>query len=170
MKSLQELEPLAGYAPDEDVPLGGYVALMGLFTAIAGTAVAGALRSGRGIPRRVPFGDIAVIGIATHKLARIIAKDKVASPLRAPLTRRQEASGMGEVAEEVRVTGMKKAVADLVLCPYCLSAWFAMGMFSGYLYSPAGVRLLASTFTAVSVSDFLQIGYKAAYNRMERPA
>lgn len=166
MKTLKDLPALADYAPDRQVPLRGYLGLMGLFGAIAGTAVAGAVRSGRGIPPRVPLGDIALIGIATHKLARTLAKDKVTAPLRAPLTRLQEPAGMGEVEEEVRVSGVKRAVGDLVLCPYCLSAWLAMGMFSGYLYSPAAVRLLASTFTAVSLSDFLQIAYKAAQNRM----
>jgi hypothetical protein len=166
MTTLQETPPLAGYAPDREVPLGGYAALMTLFGTIAGGAVAGAVRSGRGIPSRVPFRDIALIGIATHKLARTLAKDKVTAPLRAPLTRLQDSAGMGEVKEEVRVTGVKRALGDLVLCPYCLSAWFAMGLFSGYLYSPAAVRLIASTFTAISISDFLQIGYKAAQNRM----
>lgn len=166
MRVLRDARPLAGYAPDREVPLGGYLSLLGLFTAIAGSAVAGAVKGGRGIPQRVPFGDVALIGIATHKLARTLSKDKVTAPLRAPLTRLQDSEGMGEVEEEVRASGMRRAVGDLVLCPYCLSAWFAMGLFSGYLYSPAGVRLLASTFTAISVSDFLQIAYKAAQNRM----
>lgn len=166
MTTLQEAPPLAGYAPDEEVPLGGYLALMTTFGAVAGAAVLGAVRSGRGIPRRVPLADIALIGVATFKLSRTLAKDKVTAPLRAPLTERQGSSGAGEVEERVRVSGAKRALGDLVLCPYCLSAWFAMALFSGYLYSPAAVRLIASTFTSISISDFLQVGYKAAQNRM----
>jgi hypothetical protein len=33
------------------------------------------------------------------------------------------------------------------------------------VYAPRTTRLVASTFTALTISDFLQIGYKAAEDR-----
>ena len=35
----------------------------------------------------------------------------------------------------------------------------------GLIYAPRTTRVLASTFTALTISDFLQIAYKAAEER-----
>ena len=46
------------------------------------------------------------------------------SPLRAPFTRFEGASGHAEVAEEVREHGgVKHAVGELLTCPFCLAQW-----------------------------------------------
>ena len=38
-------------------------------------------------------------------------------------------------------------------------------MHVGLIYAPRTTRVLASTFTALTISDFLQIAYKAAEER-----
>ena len=48
------------------------------------------------------------------------------------------------------------------MCPYCLGLWTTAGFNLGLLWAPRTTRLLASTFTALTISDFLQIAYKAA--------
>jgi hypothetical protein len=35
------------------------------------------------LPEKINFADLLLLGVATHKLSRIIAKDRVTSPLRA---------------------------------------------------------------------------------------
>ena len=64
-------------------------------------------------------GDLLLVGIATHKLSRLLAKDKVTSFIRAPFTRYQEPSGQGEVEEEPYGHGLHLAVGELLVCPYC---------------------------------------------------
>src|SRR3954462_3843991 len=96
----------AGYAPGEARPLGGYPAL----TAAFGSALTGALvalrAAGRG-PDGLRATDIVRGGIATHKLSRLIAKDRVTSFLRAPIGRSEDRAGHGELSGEARGGGLR---------------------------------------------------------------
>jgi hypothetical protein len=69
----------AHYAPSEERPLRSYAILSGTYgTAFAGSLVALRAR-GHELPERITAGDVLLIGVATHKLSRLIAKDKVTS-------------------------------------------------------------------------------------------
>ena len=84
------------YAHGHDRPLLGYLTLSstyGLGALALGLAVR---RRGEG---RVSTRDLALITVATHRLNRTLAKDAVASPLRAPFTRY---SGPGLPSEATR--------------------------------------------------------------------
>jgi hypothetical protein len=157
-----ETSPVAGYAPGEQRPLGGYAALAGLF----GAAVAGisiwARRSGRNLPERVAPTDLALITLATHKASRLIAKDRVTSAVRAPFTRFEEEGGPGEVEEQARGRGLRRAIGELLICPYCLSMWIAAGFAAGLVLAPRPTRWAASVLATVLGSDLLQILYKRA--------
>src|SRR5579875_2923629 len=83
----------AGYAPGEDKPLGGYAILMATFTSLAGLFAAWFGRSGRELPERIDARDLALITLASHKASRLIAKDRVAAPVRAPFTRLEGEGG-----------------------------------------------------------------------------
>jgi hypothetical protein len=145
-----------------DRPLVGYAVTTGVFfTTVAATALA-LRRSGRRLPLRVGAGDLVTIGIATHKLSRTIAKDKVTSFVRAPFTRFEKPTGQGEVAEEVRRGGRRETIGELLLCPYCLSQWVAAAFFAGLVAKPELTRLVAGVYTAETVADFLQLAYLAA--------
>ena len=49
--------------------------------------------------------------------------------LRAPFTRFQESSGQGEVVEEEPCGhGLRLAVGELLVCPYCLAQWVATAL------------------------------------------
>ena len=160
------LRGAAGYAPPgERPPLRHYAVLMAVFNSLFGLALLLARRSGRELPERVGAGDIATIGVASHKLSRLIAKDKVTSPLRAPFTRFEGASGHAEVAEEVREHGgVKHAVGELLTCPFCLAQWVGTAFVFGYVTAPKATRLAALTMTMVAGSDVLQFAYDAIQN------
>jgi len=68
-------------------------------------------------PKRFDPIDIVLLGFATHKISRVVAKDKVTSFLRAPFTRFQEDSGQGEVSEQPRGEGLRLAIGELLVCP-----------------------------------------------------
>jgi hypothetical protein len=156
----------AHYAPGQERPLGSYVILAGAYAGGLAGAL-GILRArGRELPERFGAADVLLVGIASHKLSRLIAKDKVTSFLRAPFTRFQESSGHGEVEEEPRGRGMRLAVGELLVCPYCLAQWVATGFTLGLLAAPRLTRLLGTIFVAHTVSDFLQVAYRAAEDEL----
>jgi hypothetical protein len=147
---------------DEHRPLGGYVALTGAFAAAVGAAVAELRRSGRELPERIAAQDLLLAGVATHKISRLLAKDKVTSFLRAPFTEFQEKSGHGELEERARGRGLRHATGELLVCPYCLAQWVSAGFAFGYVRAPRATRLVAGMFTIYAVSDALQLAYVAA--------
>lgn len=114
------------------------------------------------MPERVSERDIVLIGVASHKLSRLISKDKVTSVIRAPFTELQGQGGPSEVEETSRGTGMRKAIGELIVCPYCLGLWVVAAMSIGLVISPRLTRMIASIFSALTISDFFQIAYKAA--------
>jgi Protein of unknown function (DUF1360) len=155
-----------GYSPAEHRPLLPYAALSTTFVAGLGGALAALHANGHELPERVSFGDIALAGVATHKVARLIAKDKVTSFLRAPFTRDQEPGiAGGEVQEQPRGSGVRRAIGELLVCPYCLAQWVAAGFTLGLVATPRTTRLLASIYAAETLSDFLQAGYRAVEDR-----
>src|SRR4051812_46658880 len=105
------------YAPDQDVPLTGYMTAMAVYTGALSLVLYGVTRKARWQPSLV---DVALVGIATHKLSRIITKDFVTAPLRAPFTRRKEKEGAGEVHDEPQSGhAVKGSLGYLLTCPYC---------------------------------------------------
>ena len=154
---------MSSYAPpSERPPLFSYAALMGIFNALFVGALVAAIRRGRELPVRVGAADLVTIGVASHKLSRLISKDKVTSPLRAPFTEFEESGGPGEVEESARGSGARKAIGELLICPYCIGLWIVAAFAIGLLFAPRLTRFLAAIFSALTISDFLQIAYKAA--------
>ena len=96
-----------------DRALGGYAQAMAVFAAGAGTVALAARRTGRHPAPLSPF-ELTCMSLATHKVSRIVAKDAVTSPLRAPFTRFEGSAGDAELAETVTGTGARKAVGELV--------------------------------------------------------
>jgi hypothetical protein len=159
---LQERGPFAGHSPDQARPLGGYGVLTAAFFAISGGFGAWLRRSGGTLPERPQARDVALVAVATHKVARLVAKDRVTSAVRAPFTRFQDDAGGGEVDEAARGQGLRRAIGELLVCPYCLSMWIAGAFTAGLIVAPRPTRWVASVFAAVFGSDVLQIAYKKA--------
>ena len=82
-------DAFAGYAePHERPPFRTYAALAAVFNAGFAGALVAAKRSDR-LPESVSAQDVVLIGTASHKLSRLIAKDKVTASCapRSPSTR-----------------------------------------------------------------------------------
>ncbi|MBV8712204.1 MAG: DUF1360 domain-containing protein [Solirubrobacterales bacterium] len=154
-----------GYAePQDRPPFRTYAAMAAVFNAGFAGALVAAKRSGR-LPERVRTEDVILIGTPSHKLSRLLAKDKVTAFLRAPFTEYQGRGGPAEVEERARGTGARRALGELLICPYCLGLWTSGAFHAGLLFAPRATRVAASTLTALTLSDFLQIAYKAAEAR-----
>lgn len=148
---------LEGYG-GKDMPLAAYAGLIGAY----GLLLAGMARRLRGRDARAfapRSRDLFLLGAATHKLTRIVAKDWVTSPFRAPFTQYQRSAPGGEVVEKPRGTGMRRAIGQLVTCPYCMGPWVALALVYGYVAKPTLGRVGATVFASVAVSDFLHRSY-----------
>jgi Protein of unknown function (DUF1360) len=155
------------YRAGEERPLGSYLAAMGTYAASVTALVgAGALAGGR-LPERIAPYDLALLGVATHKVSRLLAKDTVTAPLRAPFTEFAGPQGQGELREEVRGHGVRHTVGELLTCPFCVAQWVATGFAAGLVLAPRATRLVAGTFTTVAISDALQNVYAFLQRKAE---
>lgn len=154
------------YRGDAERPIGGYALLLSAYSTVGiGALTTVAMRKRNA---RLTAGDIALIAVATHKIARTLTKSAVTSPLRAPFTRYTGVSGPAELSEEVRHHGgVRHALGELVTCPFCVSQWIATTLTVGILVAPQPTRVVASVFAAVAGSDFLQFAYAAAEQAVE---
>lgn len=147
------------YGAGNEMQLGSYAAFVGLFGVGLGAVLWRANRLGF-MPERVRVGDSILLGVATHKLSRLVTKDWVTAPFRAPFVEYRGSAGSGEVKEKSRGTGLRKAIGDLVTCNYCSGPWIALGLVAAYLEAPRGTRTVAGILAAVTVSDWLHRGYE----------
>ena len=112
--------------------------------------------------RRYPvlrLGDLLLLGIATHKLSRIIAKDRVTAPVRAPFTQFEKSAGSGEVEEKARGSGLQAVIGELVGCPYCMSVWVASGLMLLFVVNRKLARLFCECLSMITASHFLHRWY-----------
>jgi hypothetical protein len=147
------------YSGGEERPLGGYLAAMGAYAAVTATVAAAARLTRREVPDGLALRDVLLSAVATHKLSRLITKDPVTSPLRAPFTVYQGQEGPAELEEEVRGKGARKAVGELITCPFCIDMWVATGLMAGFISLPRTTRLAIDTLAVLAGADLLQFGY-----------
>ena len=150
----------ARYAAGSDRPLRGYVITMGTYASLVGAIAGGIKVTGKKeVPDGLPLTDIALSAAATHKLSRLLARDPVTSPLRAPFTSYRGTAGPAELAEDVRGEGARKTVGELVTCPFCMGTWIATGLTAGLIYAPRTTRLVTATLAALAGADLLQFAH-----------
>lgn len=142
-----------------------YSILMGVFNLLFVAFGLIAKGVGRSIPERVEAKDVALLGVATHKLSLMVAQDAVTSPLRAPFTEFQEKESPKSVQEKPRGEGVRRSIGELLMCQFCIGVWLASFFTYGLILAPRVTRLIATVFAVVTVSDHLQQTYKALMNR-----
>ncbi|WP_199430526.1 DUF1360 domain-containing protein [Qaidamihabitans albus] len=158
------------YAGNADRPLRGYVVVLGTYLSLATLLAAGGRAFGVRLPERFGVGDTVLLSVATHKASRLLSKDAVTSPLRAPFARYEEPAGMAELNESVRGHGAQHALGEMLTCPFCLSVWTATALGTGFVTAPRATRLVSTVLTAVAASDMLQLGYDGGKQLLERTA
>ncbi len=139
-------------------PLGGYAKLIAVYGIAAG-GLALALRKRSGRFQRLDPMDLALYGLATEHLSRLITKDSVTAVLRAPFTEFKEPAGEGEVNEEVVGHGTRHAVGELLTCPFCAAQWVASALVAGRVAAPNLTRAIVTVSATARLSDYLQLLY-----------
>jgi hypothetical protein len=150
----------------ERPPYASYAAIMGVFAGLlAGAGAAGRLLDQ--YPQCQTPLDLVVLGLASFKAARTVARDEVTSFIRQPFVRGDAHSGEGEEPVE---GGMAQAIGELVTCTRCAGTWVAAGLASTQVLAPRFGRLLTWSFAAAAANDFLQTAFaalKAKANELE---
>jgi Protein of unknown function (DUF1360) len=110
-----------------------YAALIATYlTGVAGLAL---LVRRRDSTPTVEARDLIVLAAATNTLARLGTQKKVTEPLRAPFTEPVEEPD-GTRHEQPQRRGARRAVGELVTCPFCLSVWIATALTGALLLAP----------------------------------
>lgn len=125
---------------------------LGITSVFVGALTLGMRRRASRRGANLRAGDMLLYGIATHKLTNILAEDRVTKGIRAPFVE--------ERGEDEEPTGgaLRRALGELVTCPYCLGPWVALGLGTTHTFSPRAARFASGVFASVAVSDFLHHG------------
>jgi hypothetical protein len=140
--------------------LAEYAMMLAFYVASVATLTGVALERGK-LPKKFSLLDLAALGVATHKLSRIIAKDRITGILRAPFVNYIRSAGAGEVEEEPRGRGIQRGIGNLISCPYCMAPWCATALGFGLIFAPRVTRFFAGILASVAISDFLHRAYVA---------
>ena len=156
-------EPTAtDVAPAEvDRPLGAYAVLVGVFTLLFVAPLTVAARR-RVLPPRPHPADLALLGVATFKLSRLLATDAVTGFVRAPFVHFEGMEGLTTPKETPRGRGLRRAIGQLLLCPKCMGLWLAAALTTGLTVAPRATRTACGALTVAAANDALQTAHKAA--------
>jgi hypothetical protein len=147
-----------GYAPEEErPPLASYATIAGGFSCGLATFFVLRRQRGKGLPEQLALQDIGLVAGASFALSRLVTKKKVTAFIRAPFTEYQgKGDAPGELEERPRGEGAKRAIGELLICPYCLDMWVATAGVLGLVVAPRETRIITSILTAFGGSDLLQ--------------
>ena len=104
-----------------------------------------------------PF-SLAVIGLATFRMANIVANEQVTKVFRAPFVNVQEKEDGDE--EEPKPTGWKGMVGSLLYCASCSGVWVATGFAYCLMLAPEFAFFAAVPFALSAIERFLTGGLK----------
>jgi hypothetical protein len=148
-------------------PYRAYATIMGTF--LAGLGAVSGLAAARERPlQEMSAMDLTLLGLATFKASRTVARDRVSSFVREPFV---EGEADGKHERPTRETEMKQAIGELVTCTRCVGTWIGAGLASTQILAPRTGRLLTSVLAAGAVNDFLLAGFSALTakaNELER--
>jgi len=134
----------------------GYLGAMTAYGASILTTAVVARARGKDLPDGYAAADLALGAIATHKFTRILAKDAVTTPIRAPFTEFEGALGSAEVEDRPKDDHPAHTVGELLTCPFCLAPWTATAYVAALAVAPRAARAWAAVFAIVGGSDALQ--------------
>jgi hypothetical protein len=148
-------------------PYGAYAGIMATFVGgIAATELA--TYRLRRAPAERTWLDLVVLGLATFKASRTLARDEVTSFIREPFV--QGTPEKPEQEEPVRTGDLRQAVGELVTCSRCVGTWIAAGLAGVDVLAPRFGHTLSWALAVGGANDVLQAGFSmltGAANRVQ---
>ncbi len=101
-----------------------------------------------------PF-DLALLGLSSFRLGRMVSYDKVMEPFRSPFTKTvPDPTGAGDTVIPTG-TGRRRAIAELIACPICAGTWIAAGLVYALQIAPRPTRVFLSIIGAIGLGELL---------------
>jgi hypothetical protein len=130
-----------------------YAGLNGLFLALL-AAFTHRQRNKRDDLELRPF-DLVLLGLATLRLGRLVAYDKVFEIWRLPVAKTQpDESGAGDTVVP-KGHGFQRVLGELISCPICAGTWVAAALVYGLRIAPRFTRALLAIMSAVGIAELL---------------
>ena len=110
------------------------------------------------LPKDIKLLDLALLGFATARLTDIISTDEVMTWLREPFVRMEPVEIAGYEAE-IRVgrgAGFRKALGELLSCPWCVGVWVAAGLTYAYFLIPSITWLFILVLAIAEIGSIIQ--------------
>lgn len=99
--------------------------------------------------------DLALLGLATFRLGRLIAYDRVMEPLRQFFTETApDSTGAGESVNP-KGEGFQQALGQLICCPICAGTWVAALLTYLFYIIPGPAYVFLVMTSAVAIAELL---------------
>ncbi|HZS00163.1 MAG TPA: DUF1360 domain-containing protein [Chloroflexota bacterium] len=133
--------------------IGVFLGLLAAFTA---------RQASRGEDVQISPFDLLLLGLTTYRAGHLIAYERVAEPVRAPLTETvPDRSGVGETVV-ASGRGVRYALGELVSCPICVGTWAAAGLVYGLHLAPRPTRVFLAVMSTTGLAELLHCSTEAA--------
>ncbi len=143
-------------------PYRAYATIVGVF--MGGIGAVSGLAAARGRPHfQMKPIDLTLLGLATFKASRTVARDRVTSFVREPFVEGEAYDGSDE--QPTHESELKQAIGELVTCTRCIGTWIGASLAATQILAPRAGRLLTSVLAAGAINDFLLAGFNALTNK-----
>ena len=122
---------------------------------LVGTFLSSVLLVGRDrrVQAPVAMGDLLLLGLASHRIGRMVAFERVAEPIRAPFTATVPDESGADETVVARGRGVRWVLGELLSCPTCVATWSALGLTIGRRLLPGPTQMLVNILAVVGVSE-----------------
>lgn len=99
--------------------------------------------------------DLALLGLSTYRLGRLIAYDLVMEPLRRFFTETvPDSTGAGESVDP-KGEGLQQALGQLICCPICAGTWVAALLTYAFYLFPGPTFVFLVMTSAIAIAELL---------------
>jgi hypothetical protein len=147
-------------------PLAGYAGIMASYGVLTAGSILLLRRKRFGVHPLSPWNFV-LYALAAEHISRLISKDSVTSPLRSPFTAFKEPAGEGEENDEVIGSGPRRAIGELLTCPFCLDQWVTTALVAGSVAAPTLTTAVVSVSALARTADYLHLFYGLLRERVD---
>jgi hypothetical protein len=128
-----------------------------VFLAVYAGAVVALYYLGR-LPHDIKTLDLLLLVFASARLMDIITTDEIMMWLREPFvqTEKVEIAGRQVLVRGGRGQGLRKAIGEMLSCPWCTGVWVAAGLAYLYFLIPKIIWLFILVFAISEIGSLIQ--------------
>ena len=97
--------------------------------------------------------ELVMLGLASHRIGRMVSFERVGEPFRAPFTATVPDESGADETVVARGRGVRWVLGELVSCPTCVATWASLGLAIGQRFLPAPTRVLVGVLAAAGVAE-----------------